>query len=85
MSLSVTSQDNSANALFQEGHVEVDKQRDAKARGPQVADRLRNVDRVNTVHGFDLDNQLPFNEKVNPLCTHERTSIANWYWLLRDV
>ncbi len=43
------------------------------------------MDRVNTFHGFDFDNQLPFDEKVNPLRTNDGTTIADRYRLFRLV
>jgi len=58
--------DDARDAVFDEGHLEVDEQPEALVGEPEIGQKLLLVDRSEKLDGFHFDNHLVFDDQVGP-------------------
>lgn len=58
--------DNARDAVFDQGHLEVDEQAKTLVGEPEIGQKLFLVDRGQQLHGFDFHDDLVFNDQVCP-------------------
>jgi len=68
--------DDSADAVPQERHIEIDQQPERSAADFQVSHPLRTVNRKQGTHGLQFDNELTSDEEIDATPTVERYALV---------
>ncbi|HUF68615.1 MAG TPA: hypothetical protein VMM79_08140, partial [Longimicrobiales bacterium] len=70
-------QDDSAESIAEELHIEVEQQTDVVAGQFQVCQNLRDVDGVEPIDRFQLDYYAAFDKQIDPIAAVELRSLVN--------
>lgn len=61
------SEHDASNPLFKDGHVEIYDKGNSQTSCPQVAHGLRDVYRMNPIHGLHLENERAIDNQIDAL------------------